>query len=52
VQDIQDLVYISGPAEAGGAPVRLRVRYRLRIPEAQASGVYTTTIRFTLSEVL
>jgi hypothetical protein len=47
-----DLVYISGPNETDGAPVQLRLRYRLKMPEAQASGQYSTTIRFTLSEVL
>ena len=47
-----DLVYMSGPDEAGGAPVRLRFRYRLRIPEQQPSGIYQTTIRFTFTELL
>lgn len=47
-----DLVYISGPNETGGSPVQLHFRWRLKVPEAQASGVYSTTIRFTLSEVL
>ena len=47
-----DLVYISGPNETAGAPVTLQFRYRLTVPQAQASGVYSTTIRFTLSEVL
>jgi hypothetical protein len=47
-----DLVYLSGPNEAGGQPIQLQFRYALRVPDAQASGVYQTTIRFTLTEVL
>lgn len=47
-----DLVYISGANEASGAPIQLQFKYRLQIPETQLSGVYHTTIRFTLTEVL
>ena len=47
-----DLVYISGPGDADGRPVRIQFRYMLKIPDAQVSGVYQTTIRFTLTEVL
>jgi len=47
-----DLVYISGPNESGGVPVQLQFRYQLHVPDAQASGVYQSAIRFTLSEVL
>ena len=46
------LVYISGPNEAAGANIRLRFKYRMTVPEAQISGVYQATIRFTLNEVL
>jgi hypothetical protein len=45
-----DLVYISGPNEASGANVNFQFRYSLKIPEAQTSGIYYTTIRFTLTE--
>ncbi len=47
-----DLVYISGAGDAAGAPVQLQFKYRLQIPETQMNGVYHTTIRFTLTEVL
>lgn len=47
-----ELVYLSGPGEADGRRVRLRFRYAVQVPEAQTQGVYHTTIRFTLTEVL
>ena len=47
-----DLVYISGPGEAGGQKIHLQFRYALTIPDTQVSGVYHTTIRFTLTELL
>ena len=47
-----DLVYISGPGEENSAAVRFQFRYLLNIPEAQAAGVYSTTVRFTLTEIL
>ena len=47
-----ELVYISGSDEVDGRPVRLQFRYLLRVPQAQVSGVYSTSIRFTLTEVL
>jgi hypothetical protein len=49
---IPDLVYISGPGESSGQPIRFLFRYGLMLPEATASGSYSTTIRFTLTEVL
>jgi hypothetical protein len=49
---VPDLVYISGPGEASGTTVRLQFRYSLAIPQAQTAGVYSTTVRFTLTEVL
>ena len=48
---VPDLVYISGAGEADGQPVRFQFRYRLQIPDAQASGTYQAAIRFTLTEV-
>ena len=47
-----ELVYISGPNEAGGTNVRFQLKYLLKIPEAQARGLYQTTIRVTLAEIL
>lgn len=47
-----ELVYISGPAEAAGAPIHFQFSYSLRIPDTQVRGVYQTTIRLTLTEVL
>src|SRR3989338_2290328 len=47
-----NLVYISGPGEADGRPVRIQFRYLLKLPEAQVSGAYQANIRFTLTEVL
>ena len=47
-----DLVYLSGPGEASGTPVTLKFQYSLTIPEAQVAGVYQTTIRFTMTEIL
>jgi len=47
-----DLIYLSGPSDASGSPVRLQLKYILKIPEAQVRGVYQTTIRFTLTEML
>lgn len=49
---IPELVYVSGSNEAAGQPVRLQFKYALQIPEAQVSGAYQTTIRFTLTEIL
>jgi hypothetical protein len=49
---VPDLVYIAAPGEADGRPVRFEFSYALELPEAVASGVYSTTIRFTLTEVL
>ena len=46
------LVYMSGPSEAGGGTIHLRLKYRLTIPEEQVSGAYQATVRFTLTEVL
>ena len=47
-----DLVYVSGPDEAKGARITFQLKYRLRIPEQQVKGLYQTTLRFTLTEVL
>jgi hypothetical protein len=47
-----DLVYISGADEASSRPVDFQFSYRIQLPEAQAAGVYHTTIRSTLSEIL
>ena len=47
-----DVVYISDGSEASGVPVFLQFTYQLELPEAQVSGVYHTTIRFTLTELL
>lgn len=47
-----EMVYFSSPDEASGQSVQFRFRYLLTVPEAQVSGTYQTTIRFTLSEVL
>lgn len=49
---VPDLVYLSSPEEATGQSVQLQFRYSLKIPEAQVSGVYHTTVRFTLTEIL
>ncbi|PIQ84004.1 MAG: hypothetical protein COV75_04370 [Candidatus Omnitrophica bacterium CG11_big_fil_rev_8_21_14_0_20_63_9] len=49
---VPQLVYISTPAEASGQSVTFQFRYQLRIPEEQPSGSYSTTIRFTLTEML
>lgn len=46
------LVYLSGPNEAGGGTIHLRLKYRLTVPEDQISGAYQATMRFTLTEVL
>jgi hypothetical protein len=47
-----ELVYLSGAGEADGRSISLQFRYRLTIPEAQVRGVYSTTIRYTLTEIL
>lgn len=47
-----NLVYISGPAEAGGSQIRFQFKYKLTIPEMQEAGAYNTVIRYTLTEVL
>lgn len=49
---VPDTIYLSTADEASGTPVTFQVRYRLTIPERQISGVYSTTIRFTLTEFL
>ncbi len=49
---VPSLVYLSGPNEVTGQRVTLQFRYRLQIPERQVSGIYSTTIRFTLTELL
>ncbi len=46
------LIYTSGANEAAGASIKLQFKYSLKIPDAQISGAYQTTIRFTLTEVL
>jgi len=46
-----DSVYISGPGESGGNQINFKFKYYLEIPEAQTSGSYNTTIRFTLTEI-
>ena len=48
---VPELVYISGAGEANGQPVRLRLRYMLKVPEAQISGLFQAAVRFTLTEV-
>jgi hypothetical protein len=47
-----DLVYISASDEATGNLINFQFKYYLKIPETQLSGVYNTTIRFTLVEIL
>ena len=47
-----DTVYLSSTDEAAGNAVTFQFRYRLAIPERQVSGAYSTTIRFTLTELL
>lgn len=47
-----EITYISGPGDNQGSSIHLRFKYYLKIPEAQAYGIYTTVIRFTLTEVL
>jgi hypothetical protein len=49
---VPDLVYISGADEATGSSINFQFKYYLKIPEVQTSGVYNTTIRFTLTEIL
>ena len=49
---IPDLVYVSNPDEAAGVPLTFRFAYSLAVPEEQVSGIYQTTIRFTLTELL
>lgn len=46
-----DLVYISGPDEATGNSINFQFKYYLKVPPNQVSGVYSTTIRFTLTEI-
>lgn len=45
-------VYLSAPDETSGVPVAFRFKYQLQVPEEQASGIYQTTVRFTLTEIL
>lgn len=47
-----ELVYTSSVDENSGTEVTLQFKYRLKIPEVQIRGSYTTVIRFTLTEVL
>jgi len=47
-----DLVYMSGPDEATDRSVNFQFKYNLKVPQVQSSGTYSTTIRFTLMEVL
>lgn len=47
-----DLTYISGPGESAGTGIRLRFKYSLKIPQAQAQGIYSTIVRFTFTEIL
>ena len=47
-----DLVYLSGADEAAGTAVHFQFLYRLHVPETQPAGVYQTTVRFTLTEIL
>jgi hypothetical protein len=47
-----ELTYISGPGDSSGTAIHLRFKYYLKIPEAQAQGIYNTVIRFTLTEIL
>jgi len=49
---VPDLVYISGANEAAGTTVTFQFRYSLKVPSAQLTGVYNTTIRFTFTEIL
>ncbi len=49
---VPDTVYLSSTNEASGTAVTFQFRYQLKIPERQVSGVYSTTIRFTLTELL
>ncbi len=49
---VPDLVYISGANETTGTAVTFQFRYSLKIPSAQLTGVYNTTIRFTFTEIL
>jgi hypothetical protein len=48
---VPDTVYISGTDEAAGTAVTFQFKYYLKIPDAQLSGVYNTTVRFTLMEI-
>lgn len=47
-----DIVYMSGPNEAAGNTINFQFKYYLKIPDAQINGVYSTTIRYTLTEIL
>ena len=49
---VPDLVSFSAPDEASGQTVTFQLRYLLKIPARQVSGIYQTTIRLTLTEVL
>lgn len=49
---IPDLAYISGADEATGTAIKFQFKYYLKIPDIQTSGVYNTTIRFTLTEIM
>lgn len=49
---VPQLIYISTPSEATGQSITFQFRYLLHLPEEQVSGAYSTTIRFTLTEML
>ena len=46
------LVYISGNSDNSGTQVKARFRYQLTLPANQLSGVYSTIVRYTLTETL
>lgn len=47
-----ELTYMSNISDSQGNDIHLRFKYYLEIPQAQAMGIYTTVIRFTLTEIL
>lgn len=47
-----ELIYICGPGDSQGNAIHLRFKYYLKIPQAQAQGIYITVVRFTLTEIL
>lgn len=46
------LVYISGSSDNSGNQVKARFKYQLILPANQTSGVYSTIVRYTLTETL